>query len=451
MYDVQGKKVTVVGLGRTAIALAKLLQAKGANPFVTDNRSEEQLGNLPKALRDAGIPYETNGHTAEAFANAAFVIPSPGVSPNIPPIAEAKANGAQVIGEMEFASTYCTAPIAAVTGTNGKTTTTTLLYELMKACGVNAVLAGNNDVPLSQVALENPNPEAIVLEVSSYQLETTKSFHPQFAVVLNVSNDHLARHGTIENYAAAKARIFANQCGEDVAVINADDPRCAAMAENIKARVVPFSQIEPPENGIGIVNDRILWQREPVASTNDIPLPGRHNRENVLAALAVMRAGAFDWPRAIEGLRAFKGVEHRIEFVQTVHGVHYYNDSKSTNLDSLRVALESFDNPVLLLAGGEGKGADYRELTELVRQKVQALFAYGQDAATIAAAYHDIVPVTQFTTLTEAAEAAAAHAKPGDTVLLSPACASFDQFANFEERGRVFKRWVTQHAGAVTT
>jgi len=448
--NVQDKNITIVGLGRTAVALAKLLLAKGAHPFVTESRGEDDLGELPESLRAANVPFECGGHSDNAFDNADIVVPSPGVSPTIPPIAQARANSIEIVGEMEVASHYIEAPMIAVTGTNGKTTTTALLHALIQRCGYRSVLAGNNDLPLSEVALVDPAPDYVVVEVSSYQLETCKTFHPWMAAVLNISNDHLARHGTLENYAAVKSRIFINQVESDIAVLNMDDPRCAAMGEGMSGQVVPFAQQSPMPEGMGIQDDHILWHGETVAAFSDIPLPGQHNRENVLAALSLMRAGGFDWPHVIEGLRTFRGVEHRIEFVATIGGVTFYNDSKSTNLDSLRVALDSFEVPVILLAGGRGKGSDYGSIASQIQARVQRIIAFGEDAETIESAYAAIVPVERVESLTEAAEVAMRYAHSGDIILLSPACASFDQYENFEARGHAFKTWVTQQAEAVS-
>ena len=449
--NIEGKHVTIVGLGRTAAALAKLLLVKGAKPFVTESRDEGDLGTLPEIVRAQGIPCECGGHTSAAFEKADIVAPSPGVPPTIPPIVQAIRDGAEIMGEMEIASHYIEGPMIAVTGTNGKTTTTALLHALIERCGHRCVLAGNNDLPLSEAALVVPAPDYTVVEVSSYQLETCKTFHPWIAAVLNVSNDHLARHGTMEHYADVKARIFENQVESDIAVLNMEDDRCAAMQNRIEARAIPFSLQTSLVDGMGIDGDHILWNGEPVATLADISLPGLHNRENVLAALSIMRAGEFDWPSVIDGLRSFRGVEHRIEYVATIGGVKFYNDSKSTNLESLRVALESFDSPVILLAGGRGKGSDYTTLVPHFLTKVKYLVAFGEDAANIEAAYASTTSTLCVATLSEAAEAATHHAQSGDTILLSPACASFDQYPNFEERGHAFKAWVTQQAEAIST
>ena len=447
----ESKNVVIVGLGRTAVALARLLRARGARPFITESRGEADLAALPDMLRAEGIEFECGGHTQRAFDDADIVVPSPGVPPTIPPFVQAAKNGAEVLGEMEIASHFINAPMIAITGTNGKTTTTALVHALIEQCGFRSVLVGNNDCPLSEAAMLDSPPDYAVVEVSSYQLETVQTFHPRMAAVLNLSNDHLARHGTMDNYAAVKARIFMNQTERDIAVFNMDDARRAGMRSNIHAHVVPFTQRSSIADGMGIEGEEIHWCGERVGALSDIPLPGRHNRENVLAALCLMRAGDFDWPKALIGLRSFAGVEHRIEYVATVNGVKFYNDSKSTNLDSLRVALESFDQPIILLAGGRGKGSDYAELNALVQANVQRLVVFGEDAETIEAAYGGITPTQRVQTLTEAAEAAARHAQSGDIVLLSPACASFDQFPNFEARGRAFKAWVTQQTEAVST
>lgn len=443
---VQGKKVTIVGMGRTALALARLLLREGARPFVTERDDSPRHGGFRSALEEMGVPYETGGHTDAAFADATLVIPSPGVPPTLPPIEAARRNGAGVIGEMEFAAQYCRARILAVTGTNGKTTTTELLRALIASCGHRVLLAGNNDSPLSEAVMAKEAPEYIVLEVSSYQLETSRSFRPWIASVLNVTPDHLARHGTIENYAATKARIYANQTGGDAAVVNLDDPFVRGMAGATKARVWPFSMRRRVEDGLWLDGETIRYGSEELARLSDTPLRGRHNYENVLCALSMMRAGGFDWGRTLEGLRAFRGVEHRIEYVTTICGVEFYNDSKSTNIDSLRVALESFEKPLVLIAGGRGKGSDYRVLTPLIESHVKAMVTIGEDAPLLEEAFGPVVSVCRAASMPEAIRSAAERAESGDAVLLSPACASFDWYDSFEHRGREFKRQVLEYA-----
>ncbi|MCX5769707.1 MAG: UDP-N-acetylmuramoyl-L-alanine--D-glutamate ligase [Candidatus Hydrogenedentes bacterium] len=443
--DVKGKKVTVVGLGQTAVALVRLLLREGAKPFVTEKASGPKYEPLRAQLDALGVSCETGGHSDEAFDGARFVIPSPGVPPALDLIRRAQSAGAQVTGEMEYAFQFCRSRLLAVTGTNGKTTTTELLRALVNSCGRPVVLAGNNAFPFSAAVMLEPVPEFIVLEVSSYQLETAREFRPSIASVLNVTPDHLARHGSVDKYAAVKSRIYANQTEADAAVINHDDPYVKRMGERLRARIVPFSQVERLENGLWTDGAGIFAGNVRVAKTSDTRLPGRHNMENVLCALAMMRAGGFDWPCAIRGLRGFRGVEHRIEFVVRHAGVDWYNDSKSTNIDSLRVALESFNEPIVLIAGGQGKGSDYRVLRDTVAGRVRRLVTIGEDAEKLEAAFGDIVAAERAQDMADAVAKAGAVAEPGNVVLLSPACASFDMFDNFEHRGRVFKECVAHY------
>ncbi len=431
-------------MGRTALAVVKLLLREGARPFVSEAKSGDTFASARAELDALGVPYELGGHTGAAFDGVSLIVPSPGVPPTkIPLPASCRAD---VIGEMEFAFPYCRSKIIAVTGTNGKTTTTELLKTLVAGCGHSVMLAGNNDVPLSAVVTSEPAPEYLVLEVSSYQLELAHAFGPWAAAVLNVTPDHLARHGTIENYAAVKARIYANQGLEDIAVLNDDDPLVCVMADSTRARLWPFSLEHRLNDGLWLDGDSIRLGNECVAQTSDTLLPGRHNLQNVLCALSIMRAGGFDWDKTLAALRTFGGVEHRIEFVTRVDGVDFYNDSKATNVDSLKVALESFPVPVVLIAGGEGKGSDYRVLRDLVRQHVRRLILIGDDAPKIEVAYGDLVAFECATDMRDAVQRAAAAAQRGDAVLLSPACASFDMYTSFEHRGRVFKDAVMDYA-----
>jgi len=438
----RGKKVTVVGMGKTAQAAIKLLLREGAEPFVTDAAAPEALALPVAELERLGVPFECGGHTGQAFAGASYVLPSPGVSPGLSCIQDAIRGGASLLCELELASRFTAAPVLAVTGTNGKTTTTELLRALIAACGHRVILAGNNETPFSSVVIGDATPDFIVLEVSSYQSELIETFRPWIATVLNVTPDHLARHGSMEGYATAKARLFANQRPDDFCVLNAGDACVAAMAENARATVRWFSLTGPVREGLWSSNGAIYEGDRHVAALEDTILPGRHNLANVLAALTMMRAGGFDWPKTLAGLRNFRGVEHRIEFVVEREGVSFYNDSKSTNLDSLRVALESFDTPLILIAGGRGKGSDYGVLRDLVGKRVKQLVLLGEDAPLLESAFGELVPAVKATDMEDAVRRAAALANVGDVVLLSPACASFDMFNNFEHRGRAFKACV---------
>ncbi len=448
--DVHGKKVTLVGMGRTSVSLVKLLLREGAEPFVTEASDTPAIDVFEKELDALGVPHECGGHSEEAFRNASLVVPSPGVPPSLEPIKRAGEAGADVVSELEFSSQYCQSRTLAVTGTNGKTTTTELLRCLVAACGHDVILAGNNNIPFSTAVMADPPPPFIVLEISSYQLELIRTFRPWIATVLNVTPDHLARHGTIEGYAAAKARIFENQAQGDFSVINRDDTYARAMKAPADATVWNYSLNEKVERGLWLDGDKISLGDLYVADAADTLLPGRHNMQNVLAALTMMYAGGFDWDDVVAGLRTFRGVEHRIEHVATINGIDYINDSKSTNIDSLRVALESFTKPLTLIAGGRGKGSDYRVLRDAMQRHVHTMITIGEDASLLEAAFGDIVAHERAASMQEAVELAARITKPGGAVLLSPACASFDMFDNFEHRGRVFKECVHAYAKGVT-
>jgi UDP-N-acetylmuramoylalanine--D-glutamate ligase len=439
-----GKRVTVAGLGATAVALVRLLKHAGALPFVTEAGAAAGRETHLAALEAMGAPYETGGHSESAFTEAALIVPSPGVPPGIAPIAAARARGAEVLGEMEVASRFCTSKVLAVTGTNGKTTTTELLHAMVKAAGRTCALAGNNEQPFSAAVLVTPAPEFIVLEVSSYQLETAETFAPRVGAVLNITPDHLARHGTLEEYARVKSTLFARQGPGHTAVVNADCPWARAMPVPEGVRRVAFSRREHVEDGPWLDGETIRWGEEAFARRGDVRLPGAHNLENALAALAMAEAAGLDREAVLEALRVFPGVEHRIEHVAEMDGVAWFNDSKSTNVDSLKVALESFDGPIVLLAGGQGKGTGYDGLANLVRQRVKTLVAFGEDAPRLEAGLASATNVVRVTNMAEAVAYAQACASPGDVVLLSPGCASFDQYRNFEERGRDFKARVLQ-------
>lgn len=440
--DLHGKNVVVVGMGRSAIAAAKLLIQQGANPFVSDCKDDENISEFRQACDALAIPYEVGGHTEAAFGSAQLAVVSPGVPASIPPLERLRVKGIPVIGELELAWRFCRSKALAVTGTNGKTTTTELLRAMIETCGSHVALAGNNDHPLSEVVIMDPAPEYVVLEVSSYQLETVQEFHPWIAAVLNVTPDHLGRHGTMENYAATKTHIFARQTWGDSAIVNLDDPFTAAMFPPEESRRIGFSLNSWSVDGFWPNGKYICAGDRVMAEIADNPLPGRHNLANVLAALAMMHAGGFDWQKVIEGLRAFRGVEHRIEYSGVLGDVVFYNDSKSTNIDSLRVALESFGCPLVLIAGGRGKGSSYSGLRELMQNHVRRLVTLGEDAPALEDAFGDLVPFVRAANMQDAVSLAWKAAEPGDAVLLSPGCASFDMYRNFEERGRHFKACV---------
>ncbi|HTW58198.1 MAG TPA: UDP-N-acetylmuramoyl-L-alanine--D-glutamate ligase [Terriglobales bacterium] len=447
MMELNDKRVLVVGLGKSGVASALFLKAHGARVTVSDTKSGDELRNEIPVLLDHGITVETGGHGDRTFRGQDLIVVSPGVPVDAPPLVQARAAGESVIGEIELAAQFLPGPIVAITGSNGKTTTTTLAGEIMTAGGLAALVGGNIGTPAISLA-ERAQPETvIVLEVSSFQLETIQTFRPKVAVVLNVTPDHLDRHRTFEIYVDAKARIFENQHGDDFAVLNADDPTCVAMAARTQAQVFWFSRQKEVERGAWVREGAVVFrddkgQRE-ILQVSEIPLKGAHNLENVLAAVCAGALMGCAPEKIRQAVRDFKAVEHRLEFVATIRGVDYYNDSKATNVDATIKALESFPANIHLILGGKDKGSDYTVLNDLLRQRVKRVYTIGAAAAKIESQV--VFPKSEIIhaeTLENAIRKANAVAQPGDVVLLAPACASFDQFKSYEHRGKVFKEIV---------
>ncbi|MBI4246687.1 MAG: UDP-N-acetylmuramoyl-L-alanine--D-glutamate ligase [Candidatus Rokubacteria bacterium] len=439
-----GKRVAVVGLARSGVAAARLLQAAGARVVAADLKPLDALGPDVRRLGASGVTLVVGGPHADVVRDAELVVVSPGVPLDSPQLAPARAAGVPMIGELELGWRALEADTIAITGTNGKTTTTALTGVLLREQARPVLVAGNIGTPLAAHAPGFAADGIIVCEVSSFQLETIDAFQPRVAVVLNVTPDHLDRHGSFEAYLEAKARIFLNQTEADCAVLNADDEATRALARRTRARVVWFSRRRQLDHGVFVEGDWIAAKLnghvERICPLADIFLRGAHNVENTLAATA----GAL-WtgiaPEAIRrGIARFRGVPHRIEFIRDLKGVHYYNDSKGTNVASTIKALESFTERVVLIAGGLGKGQDWAPLAQAARGRVLQAIVLGQDGPRIAAALAAAgVPVASAASLEAALHAARAAAAPGDVVLLSPACASFDMFQNFEHRGDVFR------------
>jgi UDP-N-acetylmuramoylalanine--D-glutamate ligase len=450
MMELKDKRVLVVGLGKSGVASALFLKAHGARVTVSDTKSGDELRNEIPALLDHGITVETGGHGERTFRGQDLIVVSPGVPVDSPMLVQARAMGEAVIGEIELAAQFLPGPIVAITGSNGKTTTTTLTGEILTAGGVPTLVGGNIGTPAISLAERATRETAIVLEVSSFQLETIQTFHPKIAVVLNVTPDHLDRHRTFESYVDAKARIFENQRGDDFAVLNEDDPTCVTMAARTKAQVFWFSRQKEVKLGAWVRDGNILFrdgrgQRE-ILQVSEIPLKGAHNLENVLAAVCAGALMGCAPEKIRQAVRDFKAVEHRLEFVATIRGVDYYNDSKATNVDATIKALESFPANIHLILGGKDKGSDYSVLNELLRQRVKRVYTIGAAAgkieSQIASPKSGNVEVVHAETLENAVRKANAVAEPGDVVLLAPACASFDQFKNYEQRGQMFKEIV---------
>ena len=450
--ELNGKRVLVVGLGRSGVASALFLQSRGARVTVSDAKSEDQLRDQIPTLLDAGIAVETGAHGERTFRNQDLIVVSPGVPVDAEPLVQARALGQPVIGEIELASQFLPGPIIAITGSNGKTTTTTLVGEILSASGLNALVGGNIGTAAISLAGEATPQTAIVLEVSSFQLETIGTFRPKVAVVLNVTPDHLDRHGTFASYVDAKARIFENQQADDFAVLNADDPTCVDLAKRSRAQVFWFSPEREVESGAFVHDDQVVFRRnesaQSIVAAAEIPLKGSHNLENVLAAVC---AGAL-MGCSPEKIRAaivdFKAVEHRLEYVATIGGVEFYNDSKATNVDATMKALQSFPSNIHLILGGKDKGSDYTLLNDLLRERVKSVYTIGAAAEKIQSHIKGTTQIVSSGTIESAVKQASATAQPGDIVLLAPACASFDQFRSYEHRGRVFKDLVGQLAAS---
>ena len=437
-----GRSVTVVGLARSGVAACRLLQALGARVTGTDARAAAALSPEARALATEGVRLVVEGHFPEAFAGAELVVVSPGVPADHPALAGCRARGVPVLGEVELAFRTMTAEFVAITGTNGKTTTTALTGALLAESGRTVLVGGNIGRPLAAEALGFPADGWVVAEVSSFQLETTDAFRPRVAAVLNVTPDHLDRHGSLAAYAEAKARIFRSQGPEDWAVLNADDPGAAALASRVKARLLWFSRRAPVTQGAfvrdGWVTLRLGRGDQAVCPVGEIFLRGAHNLENVLAATAC--AGALGVPpeRLRLVIRAFRAVPHRIEWIRERAGVAFYNDSKGTNVDATLKALAAFDEPIVLIAGGRDKGQRFDALADAARGRVKAAIVIGEGRATLGPALRAVTRVEDAASMGEAVRRAAALAVAGDVVLLSPACASFDLFRDYEHRGQVF-------------
>jgi UDP-N-acetylmuramoylalanine--D-glutamate ligase len=441
--DLANKRVLVVGLGKSGVASALFLQARGAKVTVSDSKPQDQLGEEIPVLLDHGIAVETGGHGERTFRGQDLIVVSPGVPVDSPPLVQARALGEPVIGEIELASQFLPKNnIVAITGSNGKTTTTTLAGEIIAAGGFSTAVGGNIGTPaISLVGQAKPD-TVVVLEVSSFQLETIQTFRPKVAVVLNITPDHLDRHRTFEAYTNAKARIFENQQPEDFAVLNADDAASAALAGRTRAQVFWFSRKKEVKQGAYVRDGRILFRdakgQNEVMQASEIPLKGGHNVENVLASVCVGAVMGCDPGRIAKAVRDFRAVEHRLEYVTTIRGVEYYNDSKATNVDATIKALESFPGNIHLILGGKDKDSDYTQLNDLLRQRVKRVYTIGAAAEKIESQIKG-VEVDHSETLETALRRASAIAAAGDVVLLAPACASFDQFKNYEHRGKVFK------------
>jgi UDP-N-acetylmuramoylalanine--D-glutamate ligase len=491
MMELKNKRVLVVGLGKSGIAAARFLKERGARVTVSDIRPAGLIAELP-ALLDAGIMVETGSHGLLTFRRQDLIVVSPGVPPNTPELATVRALGVPIIGELELGAQFLEGEMVAITGSNGKTTTTTLVGEILKASGRPTLVGGNIGRPVvemveesielsggsgreagsspirlasdslrarndSQKSKDNKSKDNgksedgtvwSVLEVSSFQLETIESFHPRIAVVLNITPDHLDRHGSFEAYAAAKTRITENQTAEDFLVLNAEDKPTQMVAAKTRAQVYWFSPRRQVKQGAFVEGDGIYFRAkeggkaEPVMPVAEIPLAGAHNVENVLAAVCAARLCGVEAKTIRAAVAAFHAVEHRLEFVREVGGVRWFNDSKATNVDATTKAVQAFAGGIWLILGGKDKDSDYSTMAELLKERVRAVITIGSAAEKIETQLAGVVKIERAETMERAVAWAAEQAKAGDVVLLAPACSSFDQFENYEHRGRVFKELV---------
>jgi UDP-N-acetylmuramoylalanine--D-glutamate ligase len=442
--ELRDKTVLIVGFERTGEALCRFLLERGARVRVTENKSAEAFGEKLRAFSERGVVFETGGHRPASFLEADLIVPSPGV----PPIAEilaAREKGVQVLSEIELAYLFLRGKIVGITGSNGKSTTTTLVHRILKEAGLRAHLAGNIGTPLVSFVDKSRDDDIYVTEISSFQLEYTERFTPAVAAFLNVSENHIDWHGTFDSYFAAKKKLILRQGPEDVSVLNRDDARVWGLAAEASSRVYGFSRKRHLARGAFLDDGWVVVRDgapEKVVPASRIALPGAHNLENVLAAALVGRLLGVIPASMRRTILAFRGLEHRLEDVLTVRGVRFVNDSKATTVDATLKALASFDRPIVLILGGRGKGGDFSPLRPAVKKRARSVVLVGEAADKIEKALGGVVPVIRAADYRQVVRLAFGQAVRGDAVLLAPACTSWDMFKDFEERGRTFKREV---------
>ncbi|MCX7919101.1 MAG: UDP-N-acetylmuramoyl-L-alanine--D-glutamate ligase [bacterium] len=447
--SVTNKNITVLGMARSGVAAANLLAKHGAKVKISDIKPRESLEKFIQQLVSPEIEISTSANQVEDIKSAELVILSPGIPTDIPAVQEAKNRNIPVLSEIELAYQFSQANWIAITGSNGKTTTTTLTGELLKSAWSAPVeVAGNIGFALCNVAEQVPKEGLIVSEISSFQLETITTFKPYIGALLNLTPNHLDRYPDFESYARAKIRIFEYQSGNDFAVLNADDIETQKYVSAVKAKKIFFSRLTNLKEGV-FVNQHNVWVKfgnwdEAVIPLKELNIPGEHNVENALAAVAIAVCCGIAPSKLVEPLKAFKGVEHRLEFVRELNGVKYYNDSKATTVVAVITALKSLSGPIILIAGGKDKGSDYTPLRPLLQKKVKQLILIGQARQKMRTALESSCPILEADSMQEAVKLAYEKAVNGDTVLLSPACASYDMFTDFEERGRIFKQIVME-------
>ena len=444
--NLKNKKVSVIGAVRSGVGAAKLIKKVGGIPFVSDSGDEEKLKDFLQELKKENIEYETGKHSSRVY-DCEIMVVSPGVPNNAQVLINARKNNIKLISEVELSYHFCKGNIIAITGTNGKTTTTSLCGHVFNQCGHNAFVAGNIGLAFSEIALDVEPNEFVALEVSSFQLDLIEAFKPKVAIILNITPDHLNRYDNkVENYAESKQRIYENQDQSDYLILNNDNGEVVKYLKNHKSKSFYFSLEEELVNGCFKKNDRVIFNRDGKnqfsCNVPDIKIKGEHNLANAMAVICAAKIFDLDDRKIIKALHSFEGVEHRLELVREIEGIKFINDSKATNVDSVWYALKSFEEPIFLILGGQDKGNDYEQIKALVLERVNKIYAIGSSAEKIFNFFHSVVKVEIKESLKDVITTVINEARSGDLVLLSPACASFDMFDNYEHRGRVFKELV---------
>ncbi|HTU36066.1 MAG TPA: UDP-N-acetylmuramoyl-L-alanine--D-glutamate ligase [Candidatus Acidoferrum sp.] len=446
-FDLEGKRVLVMGLARTGVVVSLFSAGYGATVTALDDKPESELAEAAAKLRGAGVKLVLGSHDPSILLDQDLIVLSPGVPANLPSIEAARSRGVPVWSEIELAWRFLRGKLVAITGSNGKTTTTSLIAHILKTARIHTLVGGNIGVPLLALAESSTDSTVTVAEISSFQLETIDQFRPEIGLLLNLTPDHLDRHSSFEAYAAAKMRMFENQNESDAAILNADDPEVARRMPS-RPHVYWFSRQKRVVSGAFLSEGQIIFRIEgdevPLLQRNEIPLHGEHNVENVLAACAAACIAGADPASIAAGVKTFRAVEHRLEFVAEIRGVSFYNDSKATNVDASLKAIEAFPGPLIVILGGKDKGAPYGPLREPLRQRARLAVLIGAAAERIRRELEGAATLADAGTLERAIEIAIESAQPGDAVLLAPACSSFDQFENYEHRGRTFKDLVAR-------
>jgi UDP-N-acetylmuramoylalanine--D-glutamate ligase len=444
--NLKNKKITIIGAIRSGVGAAKLIKKVGGIPFVSDIADEKHITEFVDELKEENIKYETGGHTKKVY-DCEMMVVSPGVPNEAPVLTKARKNDIRLISEVELSYRYCKGNIIAITGTNGKTTTTSLCGHVFNQCGRNTFVAGNIGLAFSEIALDVEENEFVALEVSSFQLDLIDKFKPKAAIILNITPDHLNRYDeSIDKYAGSKQKIYDNQDHDDFLILNKDNGAVLKYLKDHRSKSFYFSLNDDLDNGCSKRNEKIHYKYNGkklfTCNVSDIKIKGEHNLANAMAVICAAKIFELDNHKIIKALQVFEGVEHRLELVREMDGVKFFNDSKATNVDSVWYALKSFNEPILLILGGQDKGNDYEQIKVLAMERVKKIYAIGSSAEKIFSFFHSLIKVEIKKSIEDVINTAINEAREGDVVLLSPACASFDMFDNYEHRGEVFKRAV---------